>query len=157
MSFYDWIESTAVGTWVRESPWGFPGSLIVHVWSMAFIGGISFLVALAVFGRAPRVLPALLDKYLPVTWTAFGISLLSGLVLMATYPDKVLSNGVFWLKLVFIAIALTLVTSLQRRCAALPATETGRPIPARLKLRAALILLAWFCAIVTGRLLYYTY
>ena len=156
MSFYDWIESTAVGTWVRESPWGFPGGLIVHVWSMAFIGGMSLLVALAIFGRAPRLLPALLGRYLPVTWSAFGISLLSGLVLMATYPDKVLGNVVFWLKLVFIAMALALVTSVQRRCMALSSIDAA-PFPAALKLRAALILLAWFCAIITGRLLYYTY
>lgn len=156
MPLYDWIESTAVGTWVRESPWGFPGSLIVHVWALAFTGGISLLVALGVFGIAPRLLPALLDKYLPVTWTAFGISLGSGIVLLATYPDKVLGNGVFWLKLVFIAAALALVTSLQRRCVALPLID-GAAFPLAVKVRAALVLLAWFCAIVTGRLLYYTY
>ena len=92
MTLYDWIESTAISTWVRESPWGFPGSLIVHVWSMAFIGGISLLVAFGVLGLAPRLLPTLLDKYLPVTWSALCVSLLSGLVLMATYPDKVLGN-----------------------------------------------------------------
>jgi hypothetical protein len=156
LDLFTWIENTAVGTWVRESPWGFPGSLVVHVWSMAFVGGISLLLALGVFGPARPLLQPLLPRYLPLTWTAFAVSLLSGLVLMATYPEQVLSNTLFYFKMCCIAVALSLAGSLQRRCAALPLPYAA-PFPPALKVRAALILLAWFSAIVTGRLLYYTY
>lgn len=151
-----WVENSVLGTWVRESPWGFAGSLVVHVWSMAFVGGISLLVALGVFGPARPVLRPLLGKYLPITWTAFGVSLLSGLVLMATYPDEVLGNPLFYIKMCVIAVALSLVVSLKRRCEVLPQPYAGS-MPTLVKVRAGLILLAWFSAIVTGRLLYYTY
>jgi hypothetical protein len=156
LSLYTWIETSWVGVWVRESPWGFPGSLVVHAWSMAFVGGISVLLALGIFGLAPRILHPLLDRYLPVTWAAFVVSLLSGLVLLATYPDMVLANPVFYVKMVFIAAALSLAAALKRRCAALPAPYEGS-YPGTYKVHAALILVAWFGAIASGRLLYYTY
>jgi hypothetical protein len=156
LSLFEWLESTPLGIWVRESAWGFPSMLIVHVWSMAFVSGISLLVVLSVFGVAPRVLPALLDKYLPLTWTAISVSFASGVVLICTYPDKVFSNVLFYVKMVFIATALTLAVSLQRKCALLDAAN-GVLYPVALKAQAAGILLLWFGAIVTGRLLYYTY
>lgn len=156
MALFTWLENTPIGIWVRESAWGFPIGLILHVWSMAFVVGISLLLALSVFGLAPRLLPTLLAKYLPVTWTALGVSLASGVLLLSTYPATVLTSEVFYLKMLIIAAALSLAVSLQRRCAALP-TPRETPMPLALKLRAAGILLAWFSTIVTGRLLYYTY
>lgn len=156
MSLYTWIESTPVGIWVRESAWGFPIGLILHVWSMAFVVGMSLLMVFSVFGLAPRVLPSLLGKYLPLTWTAFCISLMSGVLLLCTYPETVLTSKVFWLKMIFVAVALSLTVALKRKCAAL-SISNETPLPLAVKLHAATIFLVWFCTIVTGRLLYYTY
>ncbi len=153
MSLFNWLETSPVGVLMRESPWGFPIGLIVHVWSMAFVSGISLLLALSIFGVVPRVRAPLLEKYLPVTWTAICVSLASGVMLLFTYPDMVLTSPVFYTKMVLIIVALSLAVSLQRKCVAL----AEMPAPFVLKLQAAGILLAWFCTIVTGRLLYYTY
>lgn len=156
MSPYDWIEATAVATWMRESTWAFPGSLIVHGWALAFVCGISLLLALAVFGRAPRLLPPLLPRFLPLIGIAMTFSLGSGLLLLMTYPEQVLTSAVFFLKLGSIAVAVALAVSLQRKCAEL---YLPYPVsfPLNLKLRAAGMLLAWFVALAAGRLLYYTY
>lgn len=152
-SLYDWLESTAIGTWMREAPWAFPGALVVHVWALAFICGSSVILALAVFGIAPGILPALLPRFQPLLWPAFGISLVSGLLLLMTYPDQVLTSPVFYSKLVCIALALGLAVSLQRRLAAANARALARID----QLRAAGLLAAWFLALALGRLLYYTY
>lgn len=140
---------------MREATWSFPGSLIVHVWALAFICGLSLCLALAVFGVAPRLLPGLVTRFMAFIGGALLVSLGSGLLLLLTYPDQVLTSPVFYSKLVIIAIALALAIDLHRRRGQL-ATSTG-PIPLALKLRAAALMLAWFLAIVTGRLLYYTY
>lgn len=155
-SLYDWLENTTLGTWIREAPWGFPGGLVVHVWALAFICGLSVVLALAVFGLAPRMLPALLPRFLPLLWSALCISLLSGLLLLMTYPEQVLTSPVFYTKLVCIAAAVSLAVSLQRRLT-LTATSAGTSATRPDKLRAAGLLLAWFVTLATGRLLYYTY
>ena len=155
-ALYLWLELTPVGIWVRESAWGFAIGVILHVWSMAFVVGMSVLMVFSVFGLAPRVLPSLLGKYLPLTLTAFCISLMSGVLLLCTYPETVLTSNVFWLKMFFVAVALALTIALKRKCVAL-SVSNATPVPLALKLHAAAILLVWFCTIVTGRLLYYTY
>ena len=155
-SLYNWLESTVLGTWVREAPWGFPGGLVVHVWALAFICGLSVVLALGVFGVAPRLLPGLLPRFLPLLWPTLGISLLSGLLLLMTYPEQVLTSYVFHFKLVCIAAAIGLAVSLQRRLAAL-GLPLDAPAPRPEKFRAAGLLLAWFLALASGRLLYYTY
>lgn len=155
-TLYDWLESTMLSTWVRETPWGFPGGLVVHVWALAFICGVSVVLALSVFGITPRVLPGLLPRFLPLLWPALTVSLLSGLLLLMTYPEQVLTSPVFYFKLVCIGLAISLAMSLRRGLAA-RAPQAEAPYPRADKLRAAALLLAWFLALASGRLLYYTY
>ena len=164
VALFAWIERTPVALWVRESLWGFPFSLVLHAWSMALLVGISLVLAVSALGIAPRVLLPLAEKSKPVIWTAFVVSLISGLLLLSAYPAKALTNEVFYLKLAFIAVAMTLAVSLVNQCKRLPATHwvpgngpLGPWFPASARLRAAGILLAWFGVIAAGRLLAYTY
>jgi hypothetical protein len=156
VTLFAWLERMPIALWVRESVWGFPISLILHAWAMAALVGISLVLALGAIGVAPRVLLPLAEKSKPFIWTAFLLSLISGVLLLFAYPAKALTNEVFYLKLGFIGAALTLNLSVVNRCRDLsPQTETA--LPAGLRLRAAGILLAWFGTIAAGRLLAYTY
>ena len=155
-TLFAWIERTPVALWVRESLWGFPFSLILHAWSMAMLVGISVVLALSALGVAPRVLLPLAEKSKPVLWGAFLVSLISGLLLLSAYPAKALTNEVFYLKLAFIAVAMTLALSLVNQSKNLSPEHQAR-FPARLRLHAGGILLAWFGVIAAGRLLAYTY
>jgi hypothetical protein len=156
LTLFAWIERTPVALWVRESIWGFPISLILHAWAMAVLVGISLLVGLAAVGVAPRLLLPLAEKSKPIIWGSFLVSLISGLLLLSAYPAKALTNEVFYLKLAFIGVAMTLALSVVNRCKGL-APERVAALPASLWLRAAGILLAWFGTIAAGRLLAYTY
>jgi hypothetical protein len=160
LALFAWIERTPVALWVRESLWGFPISIIIHAWAMAVLVGISLLIGLSAVGVAPRVLLPLAEKSKPIIWGAFVVSLISGLLLLSAYPAKALTNEVFYLKLAFIAVAMTLDVSVVNRCKSLLAANAPPapvPFPASVRLRAAGILLAWFGAIASGRLLAYTY
>ena len=161
VTLFAWIERTPVALWVRESLWGFPFSLVLHAWSMALLVGISVVLSLSALGVAPRVLLPLAAKSKPILWSALLVSLISGLLLLSAYPAKALTNEVFYLKLAFIGVAMTLALSLVNQCNRLPAEHGARaqepPVPARLKLQAGGILLAWFGVIAAGRLLAYTY
>jgi hypothetical protein len=156
VALFAWIENTPIALWVRGSLWGFPISLILHAWAMAALVGISLLLALSALGVAPRLLLPLAERSKPFIWAAFLLSLISGVLLLSAYPAKALTNEVFYLKLVFVGVALTLALSLVNRCKAL-SPQHAAALPAKLRLRAAGILLAWFGAIAAGRLLAYTY
>jgi hypothetical protein len=156
VALFAWIERTPVALWVRESIWGFPISLILHAWSMALLVGISLVLAASALGLAPRVLLPLAERSKPVIWAAFLVSLISGLLLLSAYPAKALTNEVFYLKLAFISVAMTLAVSLVNHVKGL-SPEHPAPFPASARLRAAGILLAWFGVIAAGRLLAYTY
>jgi hypothetical protein len=166
LALFAWIEGTPVALWVRESLWGFPFSLVLHAWSMALLVGISVVLAASALGLAPRVLLPLAAKSKPILWAAFLVSLISGLLLLSAYPAKALTNEVFYLKLVFIGVAMTLALSLVNQCNRLRAEHgaqgggpqvRGPPFPVPVRLRGAGILLAWFGVIAAGRLLAYTY
>jgi hypothetical protein len=160
VALFAWIERTPVALWVRESLWGFPISLIFHAWAMALLVGISVVLALGALGLDPRVLLPLAEKSKPVLWGALLGSLISGLLLLSAYPAKALTNEVFYIKLALICVAMTLTLSLVNQCKGLWAVDAPPapvPFPARVRLRAAGILLAWFGVIAAGRLLAYTY
>jgi hypothetical protein len=156
LALFAWIERTPVALWVRESLWGFPFSLILHAWAMAVLVGISLLVGLSAVGVAPRLLVPLAEKSKPIIWGSFFVSLISGLLLLSAYPAKALTNEVFYLKLAFIAVAMTLALSVINKSKGL-APEQIAALPGKLRLRAAGILLAWVGTIAAGRLLAYTY
>jgi hypothetical protein len=152
MAFTAWLETTALSTWVRESPslMAFPFILIVHAWGMGFLAGANAAVDLRILGFAPRVPLSAMTKFYPVMWFGFVINLISGLLLLIGYPTKALTNLDFYLKLACIALGMVLMLWLRSNVVRKqPGATTG-------KLAAALSLLMWATAVVSGRLLAYT-
>ena len=157
MAFFIWLESTFVGTWIKESIWGFPFCLVLHAWAMAFLVGISLLLCLSVLGLTPGLLKPLLKNCAVFIWPTFVVSLISGLLLLTTYPDKTLTNPVFFVKLGLIAVAVTLLVRLIKQCSILMHSENNSVLPVIFRIQAVGILVIWFFVITAGRLLYYTY
>jgi len=144
MEYFAWFENTALSLWVRESPPVFPALLIAHVLGMGVIVGVNVLLAWRVSRR--ELQPGEIATFVPLVWLAFTASLISGALLLAAYPAKALTNPVFYLKLALIALGFALFGALRRR-----------PRVAHWPLAsAAALLLVWFAAITTGRLLAYT-
>ena len=48
-----------------------------------------------------------MQRFLPVMWFGFWLNAISGVLLLIGYPTKALTNPVFYLKLLFIALAVT--------------------------------------------------
>lgn len=157
--FLAWVESTALSQWVVGSPsiFAFPGILVLHAIGMAFAVGISAAMDLRILGVAPRVPLAEMRRFVPILWAGFWLNAASGFLLLVGYPTKALTNPVFYLKLILIAVAMTLMVRISRRAFErdTEALRSGFPSPLR---RLALVsLLCWAGAITAGRLLAYTY
>lgn len=152
MAFTAWIETTALSTWMRESPslLAFPFVLIVHAWGMGFLAGANAAVDLRILGFAPRVPLNAMAKFYPVMWFGFVINLISGVLLLIAYPTKALTNLDFYLKLTCIAVGMILMGWLRSH------VVTKQPSETTGKLAAAFSLLMWATTVVSGRLLAYT-
>jgi hypothetical protein len=153
MEFFAWFEDTSLSIWVRESPLVFPTILIAHALGMGTLVGVNVLIGLRAVGFAKAVPSAMLERFVPLMWTGFVASLLSGLLLLAAYPAKALTNPVFFLKFVFIGGAFALSSGIRRRLIGSDGSTPG----SSLRTAAALLLLLWALAITAGRFLAYTH
>jgi hypothetical protein len=150
-SFLGQIEASALSTWIRESDamYAFPGILIVHTLGMALAAGGAAAIGLRLLGVARQIPLASLRQLVPIAWIGLLLNIVSGILLVVAYPTKALTNPIFYLKLLVIVAAVAVVRNLDRRVLAIEA-------PPRKFVPAALLVLTAF-AIVTGRLLPYTY
>lgn len=145
------IEASSLSTWIRESDamYAFPGILIVHTLGMALAAGGTAAIGLRLLGVARQIPLSSLRELVRVAWIGLLLNLGSGILLVVAYPTKALTNPIFYLKLLAIVATVALVRHLDRRV--LP-----NEAPARKLVPAALLVLTAL-AIVTGRLLPYTY
>lgn len=153
-----WIETSALSVWSRESTsvLAFPTFLIVHAVGMALVAGMSAAIDLRILGFAPRVPLTRMRQFVPVIWAGFWICLASGTILLIAYPTKALTNPVFWVKLVFVAVGLVQLRLIDRRLLGNESLDTN-PVPTSARRLAWVSLVCWAGAIGTGRFLAYTY
>jgi hypothetical protein len=154
--WFFWVESTAVSTWLRESPsiLAFPAVLSVHTIGMGVVAGICMALDLRVLGVAPGIPLRELKRFLPAMWIGFWANAISGVLLLIAYPTKALTNPMFYFKLLLIAVALTLLKVMGRALFDRPSSAAGS---GAVKALAAASLVCWVATITAGRLLAYTY
>jgi len=161
--FLVWLEATPLSVWIRESTsvLAFPGILSAHAIGMGLAAGINVAFALHVLGVVPGFPARELRHFVPVMWFGFWLNAASGLLLLIAYPTKALTNPVFYLKLLLIALAMGLFIAIRR----LTFHEVADDVPApdrhradrKVRLCGAAALACWAGAITAGRLLAYTY
>ena len=149
--FFAWIESTAIHTWIVESPslLAFPGILAAHTIGLALLAGVNGALDLRLLGFARGIPPATFIRLLPVMRAGFWLNVVSGIALLIGYPAKAFTNPVFYLKLGLIAAAMIVLQAILQRA------EKGGDAPGTRAL-AVVSLLLWASAITAGRLLAYT-
>ena len=155
--FFGAVENLRLSIWLRESPslLGFPFVLILHTVGLAFLVGSSVAVNVRVLGLARGVPFGPLSRYFTVMWYGFWLNAFSGVLLLLAYPTKAFTNPLFYLKLGFIALAVTLVRRIRGRI--------GSFVPAAGEPDTGMRCLAWAClscwviSIAAGRFLAYTH
>ncbi|HEY8518903.1 MAG TPA: hypothetical protein VIN61_02390 [Gammaproteobacteria bacterium] len=153
-----WLERTAPGVWLRESPsiFAFPTVLFLHTLGLALLVGVNATLDLWVLKYRLRVAPATLTRLAQLMWLGFGVNAVSGVWLLLAYPAKALTNPVFYGKLVLIALAIVAFDRLRPHVvAATPGAAAA--VGPRARTLAALSLGLWAVAILAGRLLAYTH
>lgn len=157
MSFLEWLQFSALGTFVAETLWAYPLFETLHTLGMALLIGSLGLINLRVLGYKPR-LPILgTHDLLPIAWTGFTVNLISGVALFTSDAVYFFSSYTFRIKLVLILLgginAFLLGRSVFNRAMAgghdIEPTGGARAL-------AASSLVFWFGALIAGRLIAYT-
>jgi hypothetical protein len=156
-SFLVWLESTPLSQWVvgSDSMFAFPGILALHAIGMGLAAGLAAVLDLRILGVARGVPLTEFRRFQPVLWGGFWLNAVSGVLLLVGYPTKALTNPVFYLKLLLIAVAMVLFVRIDRLIRS--ADPAAPPAARRLRRLAITSLMCWAGAITAGRLLAYTY
>jgi hypothetical protein len=156
MDFLVWLEQTGLGSWVRESPsiWAYPTVLFLHTMGLSILVGVSAAVDLRILGFGARAPLAPMQKFFSLLWLGFWINAVSGAALLVADATTKLTNPVFFVKLVFIALAVINVRILKRQVFGDPLVDQ-RSVPMRSKFLACTSLILWVAATTAGRLMAY--
>ena len=156
MSLFADIERSALGVWMRESPsvLAFPFVLYLHTLGLAMLAGLNVGLDCWLLGR--RTVPSIrLANVYRIMWLGFGINFVSGLMLLAAYPAKALTNWVFFVKMGLVVLAMWVLERLKGELAVANGNTRELGTPARAL--AVLSLFVWAGTILAGRYLAYTH
>src|SRR4029453_10742363 len=153
MDFLMWLPHTSGATGARESTslLSFPSILLLHTIGMALVVGIAAAIDFRILGFAPALPLAPMERFLPVLWVGFWINAVTGAVVFAVDAPAKASNPDFWIKMVFIALAVINLRLIQKRVLRDPDLD-NRPLSIQAKVLAGTSLCLWMGAIAAGRL-----
>jgi len=156
MEFLVRLEQTGFSTWIRESTsiFAFPSILLLHTIGMGVVVGINAGIDLRILGIAPALPLAPMEKFLPILWVGFWVNAVTGVVLVIVDATTKLSNPDFYVKMVFIALAIINLRMLRNRVFRDPLIDR-QPLSTNAKVLAVTSLIFWLGAITAGRLMAY--
>jgi hypothetical protein len=156
--FFILLEESGLGRWVRESEsmLAFPTIIALHAIGMGLLVGANAAIDLRILGFARGVPISALERLVPVMRFGFWLNAVSGLLLLLAYPTKALTNPVFYTKLLLIVCALVDVLIVRREIIQ-KGSGADRFVEKKGRVLAIASLVFWAGAVVSGRLLAYTY
>jgi hypothetical protein len=154
MNWLQTIENSGWAIWLKESPsiWGYPTLLFLHTVGLSFTAGPSVAIDLRLLGVARRVPLAGLNAFFKVIWTAFVVSAISGIVLLASDATAKLANPAYVVKMVLVLVAAVLTIVIRRQAFA---ASADAPSDGRTRWLAVASIACWFGAIAAGRYIAY--
>lgn len=151
------VENLSFSTWMRESGtiWAFPMFLFLHTLGMSVVAGGAAIIDFALLGLWPRTAPLRpLERFYPLLWLGFWMNAITGVSIFMKDASVYGRNPDFFVKLFFVFAGVALLAIMRRRVFGDPRLDIA-PVTRSAKALAAVSLLMWFAAIVTGRLIAY--
>jgi hypothetical protein len=156
MDFLLRLEQSGFSSWVREGGtlWSYPAILFAHTLGLSTLAGVSAGIDLRIMGFARQIPMAPLARLFPLLWIAFAVTALSGTALLVADATTRLTSPIFYIKMVFVALALVNLQLLKVSVFRGPIADEQR-LPANARLLAFTSLLFWVGATTAGRLMAY--
>jgi len=155
--FLESIENSGFATYIRETPtWpAYSTVLALHTFGMAFLVGLSGVIALRVLGIVPELPLKPLKKLQPVIIIGFWVNAITGIILTTLAIRSLLMNWDFYVKLVAIAFALVSLVKVRRHAFADSSAADNAIASPEARRWAKSMLFFWGLAVLGGRLTAY--
>ena len=152
----EWIETTQLGLWLRESPsvWAFPTVLTLHTIGLAVLIGASWVLDLRLLGVGRHVPLSAFRWVFPTIAVGLIINLLTGVLLFIKNASTWGVAVPFFVKMALVVASVA--TLLPIRSLVLRAGDQPLEVSSNARLLAVASILAWSAAVTAGRLLAYT-
>jgi hypothetical protein len=156
MDFLSKLEGLEFSHWVLESGsiWAYPMILFMHSLGMAMVAGLAAVIDLRLLGLSPQTPVKPLGRLIPIMWWGFGISAVTGTILLVADATTKLANPDFYVKMVFVFTGLAVLRMMRTKIFAAPGLDRG-PLPGSARPLAWISLVCWIGTVTAGRLLAY--
>ncbi len=151
--FVELVQNSALSEWMRMSLKAVPLVNALHVASIATVFGTIFLVDLRLLGfmSTHRSLRRVHHELVRWTWVAFGIAVVTGVLLFMVNAVTYYRNTAFWLKMGAMVLAGINMLVFEHVTAKSMASWDKGPTPPAARTAAALSIVLWLAVIVFGR------
>ena len=153
------IHGSALSEWLRSSLKAMPIVEAVHVMAIATVFGTIFIVDLRLLGltNVQRAFTRMHHEMLRWTWAAFGIAVVTGVLLFMVNAITYYNNTAFRLKLVAMLLAGVNMVVFENITGKSVATwDKGVSPPTAARVAGALSILLWVAVIFFGRWIGFT-
>src|SRR5262245_34938964 len=153
------IQASAPAEWMRTSVKAMPIVEAIHVLAAATVFGTIFIVDLRLLGLASKGRPftRISHEMLRITWAAFIVAAIAGVLMFAANAHTYYINTAFRLKMLALLLAgvnMAIFQSITFRKVSAWDTAIPTPLPARMA--GAISLLIWVTLIVLARWIGFT-
>src|SRR5688572_20182595 len=158
-SFWQWVYDTPLADSIRSSALAFPWLESVHVLAIALVLGSIAVADLRLLGIASvkRPVTQLLNDVLPVTWVAFVVAAVTGLLMFISNATEYAHNTPFQLKMVLLVLAgLNMLAFQLITFRGVGQWDEARVTPPAARFAGAFSLLAWIGIVAFGRWIGFT-
>jgi hypothetical protein len=153
--FVRWLAATTPSIWLRSVSSSVPVLLVsvqtVHLLGMSVVIAANGFVAIGLLGglRSHDALASLARRVIPWVVTALALMLVTGIILIVRWPQRILLSPAFVPKLVLVACGTALLFHIAR---AANRQHDGLQVrtPAAMA-QALLLVLTWTAAVIAGR------
>ena len=155
----NWLESTWIATLVRDTLWGFPIVVAIHIIGLTLSVGMVIWFDLRLLGVALQRSPVstVYRRIIPWAGTGFALMFVSGAMLLAGYATAAYGNLFFRVKVVVLCLA-GVNAFVYHRVTERQIAEwdrSARP-PRAARVAGLLSLVLWATVILAGRMMSYT-
>jgi hypothetical protein len=154
-----WVTDWPFALWLQGHFLAIPAFQTIHILSIAALFGSVLMLnlkVLGVVGRDQRLAESY-RRYMPWIWGSLACLVTSGVVLLISEPVRNMVNSVFWIKMIFLAIAVVLSLWFQHgvktRMAEWDVSPQGH---ASLRVGAVALIIVWLLVMVGGRWIAYS-
>ena len=116
LPFFQWCETSWLGSSIRASQFMFPVIEAFHLVALAFIGGAILLVDFRLLGVVMRQQPvrALAEEAQPYLVGSLIVMIITGSLLFLSESVKCYYSNPFWIKMVALALAIVFTFTARR-------------------------------------------